>query len=176
MNLFLKSLLICSALSTGLLCAEPLTIGDQGYFFVGGEYSKNAQGQQIRSNQMFVQFQKPAVQKYPYPLVMWHGGGITGTNFMLYFDFSAKTAQISVVGVNNWGTSTVRTASLSGDFGTLTVASGPLTNSFLVTVKENSGTNTFLMMSTNGGNNLLVQSGIAGTDDGQPSTGVCNKI
>ena len=104
------------------------------------------------------------------------GTGITGTNFMLYFDFSAKTAQISVVGVNNWGTSTVRTASLSGDFGTLTVASGPQTNSFLVTVKENSGTNTFLMMSTNGGNNLLVQSGIAGTDDGQPSTGVCNKI
>jgi len=42
------------------------------------------------------------------------GSGITGTNFMLYFDFTAKTAQVSVVGVHNWGTSNVQTASLAG--------------------------------------------------------------
>ncbi len=82
MKQFFKCLLLSSALFAGLLCAEPLTIAEQGYFFVGGEYSKNAQGQQIRSHQMFVQFQKPAVQKYPYPIVMWHGGGQTGTNFL----------------------------------------------------------------------------------------------
>lgn len=104
------------------------------------------------------------------------GSGITASNFMLYLDFSAKTSRASVVGVINWGTSTVQTTAVAGDIGTLMVANGPITNSFLVTVKENSGTVTFLMMPTNGGNNLLVQSGIAGTDDGQPSTGVCNKI
>jgi pimeloyl-ACP methyl ester carboxylesterase len=82
MKLFQKlfmSALISAALQVG---AEPLSIAEQGYFFVGGEYSKNAQGQQIRTNQMFVQYQKPAVQKYPYPVVMWHGGGQTGTNFL----------------------------------------------------------------------------------------------
>jgi hypothetical protein len=108
------------------------------------------------------------------------GQGITGTNFMFYFDFNSKTAQISVVGVNNWGTSSVKTASAAGPFGTIVVESGPLTNSFMVVVTEYTGqppkTNTFLMMPTNNGNNLLVQSGINGTDDGQPSTGVCNKI
>jgi hypothetical protein len=110
------------------------------------------------------------------------GSGITGTNFMLYFDFTAKTAQVSVVGVHNWGTSNVQTASLAGPYGTLSISTGPLTNSFLVSVTQysqlqptNGGVNTYLLMSTNGGNNLLVQSG-TGPEDGQPSTGVCNKI
>ncbi len=82
MKLF-RTLLICAAfLSAHHIGAQPLSIAEQGYFFVGGEYSKNAQGQQIRTHQMFVQFQKPVVQKYPYPIVMWHGGGQTGTNFL----------------------------------------------------------------------------------------------
>ena len=76
---FFFSTLMALSLQAG---AEPMSIAEQGYFFVGGEYSKNAQGQQIRTQQMFVQFQKPAVQKYPYPIVMWHGGGQTGTNFL----------------------------------------------------------------------------------------------
>ncbi len=61
---------------------ESLSIAEQGYFFVGGEYSQNAQGQRIRTQQMFVQYQKPALQKYTFPIVMWHGGGQTGTNFL----------------------------------------------------------------------------------------------
>jgi len=77
-----KLILETAVLSVTALRAEPLSVAEQGYFFVGGEYSTNAQGQQIRSQQMFVQFQKPAVQKYPYPIVMWHGGGQTGTNFL----------------------------------------------------------------------------------------------
>ncbi len=82
MKYILKLILATAVLSVTQLRAEPLSVAEQGYFFVGGEYSTNAQGQQIRSQQMFVQFQKPAVQKYPYPIVMWHGGGQTGTNFL----------------------------------------------------------------------------------------------
>jgi len=68
--------------ATSAVAAEPLNIASQGYFFVGGEYVKNNKAQQIRVNQMFVQFQVPANQTKPYPVVMWHGGGQTGTNFL----------------------------------------------------------------------------------------------
>ncbi len=59
-----------------------LNLAEQGYFFVGGKYVTNKAGQQIRVNQMYVQYQIPAERKHPYPVVMWHGGGQTGTNFM----------------------------------------------------------------------------------------------
>jgi pimeloyl-ACP methyl ester carboxylesterase len=59
-----------------------LALAEQGYFFAGGKYVTNKAGQQIRVNQMYVQYQVPAERKHPYPVVMWHGGGQTGTNFM----------------------------------------------------------------------------------------------
>jgi pimeloyl-ACP methyl ester carboxylesterase len=59
-----------------------ISIAEQGYFFAGGQYVKNKAGQQIRVGQMFVQYQIPANRTQPYPVVMWHGGGQTGTNFL----------------------------------------------------------------------------------------------
>ena len=59
----------------------PLVIADQGYFHVGGHYTKTKDGQ-IMVGQMFVQYQIPQDRKSPYPVVMWHGGGQTGTNFI----------------------------------------------------------------------------------------------
>jgi pimeloyl-ACP methyl ester carboxylesterase len=58
-----------------------LTIAEQGYFFVGGRYTKTSDGQ-VMSGQMHVQYQIPQNRTQPYPVVMWHGGGQTGTNFM----------------------------------------------------------------------------------------------
>ena len=58
-----------------------LTLADQGYFFVGGRYTKTSDGQ-IMTGQMYVQYQIPQNRTQPYPVVMWHGGGQTGTNFM----------------------------------------------------------------------------------------------
>lgn len=58
-----------------------LRIAQQGFFYVGGEYRESAD-RQIMSGQMYVQFQIPADRTQPYPVVMWHGGGQTGTNFM----------------------------------------------------------------------------------------------
>jgi pimeloyl-ACP methyl ester carboxylesterase len=61
--------------------AKPLVLMEQGYFFVGGRYTKTSDGQ-IRSGQMYVQYQIPQNIRHQYPIVMWHGGGQTGTNFM----------------------------------------------------------------------------------------------
>ena len=58
-----------------------LTLAQQGYFFVGGRYTKTADGE-IMTGQMYVQYQVPQNRTQPYAVVMWHGGGQTGTNFM----------------------------------------------------------------------------------------------
>ena len=61
--------------------ATPLVIAKQGYFFIAGKYSAGKDGQ-VMSGQMFVQFQIPQNKKHRYPIIMWHGGGQTGTNFL----------------------------------------------------------------------------------------------
>jgi pimeloyl-ACP methyl ester carboxylesterase len=58
-----------------------MSIAQQGYFFVGGKYTQTKDGQ-IMTGQMFVQYQIPSQRRHPYPVVMWHGGGQTGTNFL----------------------------------------------------------------------------------------------
>mgnify|MGYP003352131119 FL=1 len=59
----------------------PLVIAQQGYFFVPGRYTNEKDGP-VMTGQMFVQFQIPHERKHKYPVVMWHGGGQTGTNFL----------------------------------------------------------------------------------------------
>ena len=59
----------------------PLVIAKQGFFFVGGQYTQSKDGQ-IMVGQMFVQFQIPQARKHKYPIIMIHGGGQTGTNFL----------------------------------------------------------------------------------------------
>lgn len=60
---------------------QPLAIADQGCFHVGGRYVDTASGR-VMAGQMFVQYQIPAQQTHPYPVVMIHGGGQTGVNFL----------------------------------------------------------------------------------------------
>jgi pimeloyl-ACP methyl ester carboxylesterase len=60
--------------------AEPLSIAHQGYFFVGGKYS-DRNNRTAMSGQLYVEFQIPGKQTHPWPVVMIHGGGQTGTNF-----------------------------------------------------------------------------------------------
>ena len=60
--------------------APPLSIARQGYFFVGGKYS-TVDGRQVMSGQLYAEFQIPSRQTHPYPIVLIHGGGQTGTNF-----------------------------------------------------------------------------------------------
>lgn len=72
------SLIGCAGAPSG---GKAIALSDQGYFFVGGSYTKTKDGQ-IMAGQMYVQYQVPQERRQPYPVVMWHGGGQTGTNFL----------------------------------------------------------------------------------------------
>jgi pimeloyl-ACP methyl ester carboxylesterase len=58
----------------------PLSIVRQGYLFAGGTYSL-VSGRRVLSGQLYAEFQIPAAQTRPWPIVMVHGGGQSGTNF-----------------------------------------------------------------------------------------------
>ena len=56
-------------------------LADQGGFFVGIKRKAMPYGT-IPQGQMFVQYMIPAEKRYPYPVVMVHGGGAQGTHMM----------------------------------------------------------------------------------------------
>ena len=58
----------------------PLEIAREGYLFAGGKYS-TVKDAKIMSGQIYAEFQIPAHQTHPYPIVFIHGGAQTGTNF-----------------------------------------------------------------------------------------------
>jgi pimeloyl-ACP methyl ester carboxylesterase len=58
----------------------PLEIAREGYLFAGGKYSTDKDAK-VMSGQIYAEFQIPAHQSHPYPIVFVHGGGQTGTNF-----------------------------------------------------------------------------------------------
>lgn len=58
-----------------------MDIAEQGYFFAGGRYVEQ-DGATVRVGQMFVQYQIPAKREQLFPVVMFHGGGQTGTNYL----------------------------------------------------------------------------------------------
>ncbi|HZM46867.1 MAG TPA: alpha/beta hydrolase [Burkholderiales bacterium] len=60
---------------------KPLEIADQGCFFAGGRYAETDDGRVILG-QMYVQYQVPRTRRHPHPVVMIHGGGQTGVNFL----------------------------------------------------------------------------------------------
>ena len=60
--------------------AKPLSIAKQGYLFAGGKYSTEG-GQQALSGHLYAEYQIPSRQTHPWPVVMVHGGGQSGTNF-----------------------------------------------------------------------------------------------
>lgn len=61
---------------------HPLEIADQGCFFVGGTYEGDDPAGRRMRGQMFVQYQIPRRRVHPCPIVMIHGGGQTGVNFL----------------------------------------------------------------------------------------------
>ena len=78
--------LMAGILATGLAVAcaaaqdAPLTIRQQGYFFVGQSYV-TVGDKQFVGGQAYVEFQIPAQQTHPHPVVMVHGGSQSGSNF-----------------------------------------------------------------------------------------------
>ncbi|HEX8374923.1 MAG TPA: alpha/beta hydrolase, partial [Geminicoccaceae bacterium] len=57
-----------------------ITLADHGYLFVGGRYAAAENGD-VMEGSMYVEHLKPAQVTRPFPIVMIHGGGQTGTNF-----------------------------------------------------------------------------------------------
>jgi pimeloyl-ACP methyl ester carboxylesterase len=58
-----------------------LKLADQGGFWVGVGRKQMSYGT-IAQGQMFVQYMIPAEKRYPYPIIMVHGGGAQGTHMM----------------------------------------------------------------------------------------------
>jgi pimeloyl-ACP methyl ester carboxylesterase len=58
----------------------PLTLARDGYFYVGGRPT-TVDGRTYVSHQMYVEVRVPAQQTHRYPIVMVHGGTMSGTNF-----------------------------------------------------------------------------------------------
>lgn len=81
--MFVLAMLVggCASVDTPVSMQGPLVIAEQGYFHAGGRLVQSANGQ-IMTGQMFVQYQIPQDRRHPYPVVMIHGGGQTGTNFL----------------------------------------------------------------------------------------------
>jgi pimeloyl-ACP methyl ester carboxylesterase len=61
--------------------AEPLVVADQGFFWIGIN-RKTIDGSSIACGQMYVQYQIPDRLVQPYPIVMVHGGGGQGLDFL----------------------------------------------------------------------------------------------
>ncbi len=57
-----------------------IALSEHGYFFVGGRYV-SGEGGDVMEGAMYVERYKPRETTRPYPVVMIHGGGQTGTNF-----------------------------------------------------------------------------------------------
>ena len=69
-----------SATATQAGKMAPLEIAREGYLFAGGKYTTVKDAKEM-SGQIYAEFQIPAHQRHPYPIVFIHGGAQTGTNF-----------------------------------------------------------------------------------------------
>src|SRR5471030_1683395 len=74
------AVLVALACSPALSAEKPISIAKQGYFFVGGKYSK-AGDKQVMNGQIYVEYQIPSRRTQPYPLVIVPGAAQTATNF-----------------------------------------------------------------------------------------------
>jgi pimeloyl-ACP methyl ester carboxylesterase len=84
---------VCTALIAGAVLAVaasrparaaedegPLVLARDGYFYVGGK-TVTVNGKTFVTNQMYVEVRVPAKQTHPEPVVMVHGGTMSGTNY-----------------------------------------------------------------------------------------------
>src|SRR5207244_3621734 len=104
---------------------EPLTLARDGFFYVGGK-TMTVEGKEYFYGQMYVEIRIPAKQTHPYPIIMVHGGTMSGTNYTGTPDGREGWAQYfvrqgyAVYVVDQPG---------RGRSGFLTAAHGPLQNS-----------------------------------------------
>jgi len=59
---------------------DPISLSEHCWFYVGGKYVERENGTFL-ANAMYVEHFAPDAVRQPWPVVMFHGGGQTGTNF-----------------------------------------------------------------------------------------------
>jgi len=59
---------------------EPLVLARDGFMYVGGK-TMPVDGREYFYGQMYVEIRIPAKQTHPYPIIMVHGGSMSGTNY-----------------------------------------------------------------------------------------------
>jgi pimeloyl-ACP methyl ester carboxylesterase len=59
-----------------------LDLAEWSYFWVGADRAELARGTVVNGKQMYVEYMIPARVNHPYPIVLVHGGGGQGTNWM----------------------------------------------------------------------------------------------
>jgi pimeloyl-ACP methyl ester carboxylesterase len=70
----------CIAPSSSAADDPPLVLARDGFFYVNAK-TTTADGRDYVSHQMYVEVRIPAKQTHPYPIIMVHGGTMSGTNF-----------------------------------------------------------------------------------------------
>src|ERR1044072_3646777 len=73
------ALLACSG-ARPPAAAEPLGVRRDGFMYVGGK-TMQSEGREYIYGQMYVEIRIPAKQTHPYPIIMVHGGSMSGTNY-----------------------------------------------------------------------------------------------
>jgi len=60
----------------------PLDVAEWSFFWVGVERAELAKGPVVNGKQMYVEYQIPAQVRHPYPIVLVHGGGGQGLDWL----------------------------------------------------------------------------------------------
>jgi pimeloyl-ACP methyl ester carboxylesterase len=73
---------ITMLLASGIAASadEPLVLARDGFMYVGGK-TMAVDGRDYFYGQMYVEIRIPAKQTHPYPIIMVHGGSMSGTNY-----------------------------------------------------------------------------------------------
>src|ERR1700730_2603686 len=71
---------LAAAALAAATAAENLVLSRDGFFYVGGKPTV-VDGREYISGQMYVEYRIPARKSHPYPIIMVHGGTMSGTNY-----------------------------------------------------------------------------------------------
>ena len=81
-RIFLVVAFVFIVMSVSTLAAEDpaMSLARDGWFYVGGHMT-TVDNKQYMTGQMYVEYRIPAKRTYPYPIIMVHGGTMSGTNY-----------------------------------------------------------------------------------------------
>src|SRR5688572_29685161 len=81
MSSFVVSLVLALVVTTSAFAQRQETFARREFFYIGGKYS-GAAGSEVMHGQMYVEVLRPQRVTKKYPIVFFHGGKQTATNWM----------------------------------------------------------------------------------------------